>query len=84
MVHSRAALKILAYVQSTQDVGLLYRRNAPVHLVGVTDASFASDPDERRSQGGYLYLLGRLPLFIRGSCRELEKLQDLNRGTIHA
>ena len=46
MVHWRAALKILAYVQSTQDVGLLYRRNAPVHLVGVTDASFAGDPDE--------------------------------------
>ena len=58
MVHWRAALKILAYVQSTQDVGLLYRRNAPIHLVGVTDASFASDPDERRSQGGYLHLLG--------------------------
>ena len=56
--HRRAALKILAYVQSTQDVGLLYRRNAPVHLVGVTDASFAGDPDERHSQGGYLYLLG--------------------------
>ena len=27
-------------------------------MVGVTDASFAGDPDERRSQGGYLYLLG--------------------------
>ena len=58
MVHGRAALKILAYVLSTQDVGLLYRRNAPVHLVGVTDACFVGDPDERRSQGGYLYLLG--------------------------
>ena len=58
MVHWRATLKILAYVQSTHNVGLLYRRNAPVHLVGVTDASFVGDPDERRSQGGYLYLLG--------------------------
>ena len=58
MVHWRAALKILAYVQSTQDAGLLYRRNAPVHLVGVTDASFAGNPDEGRSQGGYLYLVG--------------------------
>ena len=76
MVHWLAALKILAYVQSTQDVGLLYRRNAPVHLVGVTDASFAGDPDET--------LARRLPLFTRGGCRELEKLQDLNRGTIHA
>ena len=58
MVHWWAVLKILAYVQSTQDVGMLYRRNAPVHLVGVTDASFAGDRDERRAQGGYLYLLG--------------------------
>ena len=58
MVHWRASLKIQAYVQSTQDVGLLYRRNTPVHLVGVTDACFAGNPDERRSQGGYLYLLG--------------------------
>ena len=58
MVHWRAALKIVAYVHTTQDVGMLYRRNAPVHLVGVTDAGFAGDPDERRSQGGYLYLLG--------------------------
>ena len=72
MVHWQAALKILAYVRSTQDVGLLYRRNALVHLVGVMDANFAGDLDERRSQG------------YRRGCRELEKLQDLNRGTIHA
>ena len=58
MVHLRAALKIMAYVQSTQDVGLLFRQNAQIHVVGVTDASFVGDPDERRSQGGYLYLLG--------------------------
>ena len=44
MVHWRAALKILAYVHSTQDVGLLYCRNAPVHLVSVMDASFAVNP----------------------------------------
>ena len=57
MAHWRAALQIL-YVQSSPYVGLLFRRNAPTHLVGVTDASFAGDPDERRSLGGYLYLLG--------------------------
>ena len=57
MVQWRAALKILAYVQSTQDAGLLYHSNAPVHLVGVTNASFAGDPDKRRSQGSDFYIL---------------------------
>ena len=27
-------------------------------MAGITDASFVGDPHERRSQGGYLYLLG--------------------------
>ena len=36
----------------------VYHRNALVYLVGVTYASFADDPDERRSQGGDIYLLG--------------------------
>ena len=58
MVHKRAALKIPAYVQSTQDVGLLYRRNTPVHLDDVTNASFASNTNKGRLKGGYLYSLG--------------------------
>ena len=37
MVHWWTALKFLA------NVSLLYRRNAVVHLVGVTDARFAGD-----------------------------------------
>ena len=58
LVHKREALKIWAYVRSTQGVGLIYSRNAPVHVVGGTDANFASNPDERRLQSNYLYLLG--------------------------
>ena len=60
MAHWNAALKILAYVAETPDVGVLYRRSATAKLNGVTDASFAGDPDKRRSQGGYLYLIGEV------------------------
>ena len=59
MEHWNAAPKIVAYVASTLDVGLLYRRNAYVELVGGTVATFVGDPDEPKSQGGYLYLMGR-------------------------
>ena len=58
MDHRNAALKILAYVVSTLDNGLLYRLNASAELVGVTNTSFAGDPNESKSQGGYLYLMG--------------------------
>ena len=49
MEHWNAALKIQTYVAKTLDVGLLYRRIAFAELVDVTDASFAGNPDERRS-----------------------------------
>ena len=62
MEDRNAALKILAYVASTLDVGLLYRRNTSAELVGVTHASFAGESERRRSQGSDLYLMGGIAI----------------------
>ena len=54
---------ILSYLQSTPFFGLVYCKTAPLHGVGVTGASAAGEPDERRSQGSrYLNSL-RVPMW---------------------
>ena len=56
--HWEAAYKVLGYLQQTTDVGLLYTRKGPLQVQGVCHAAFACPIDDRRSQGGYVFLMG--------------------------
>ena len=56
--HWEAACKILGYLRQTVDVGLLYTREAPLQVQGVCDVAFGCHIDDRRSQGGYVFLMG--------------------------
>ena len=49
---------MLGNLQQTADVGLLYTRKGPLQVQGVYDAAFACHIDDRRSQGGYVFLMG--------------------------
>ena len=56
--HWEAACKVLGNLRQMADVGLLYTRKAPLQVQGVCDAGFACHINDRRSQGGYVFLMG--------------------------
>ncbi|KAL5573132.1 hypothetical protein UlMin_022729 [Ulmus minor] len=53
-----AVRRILRYVKSTIDYGLLYKKGEDCKLVGYCDADYAGDHDTRRSTTGYVFKLG--------------------------
>ena len=56
--HLEAIRRILRYVKSTIDYGLLYKKGEDCKLVGYCDADYAGDHDTRRSTTGYVFKLG--------------------------
>jgi ribonuclease HI len=66
MQHYRAAKHLLRYIQGTKDQIITYqsppsstsRSNGPI---GYSDASFAADPDDRKSTSGYVFILANGP-----------------------
>ncbi|SGY45605.1 BQ5605_C001g00307 [Microbotryum silenes-dioicae] len=53
-----AAVKhIFRYLNSTIDLGILYRNSSTTRLMVYSDASFADDPESRRSVGAYASML---------------------------
>ncbi|KAM1753554.1 hypothetical protein ACFX12_006125 [Malus domestica] len=53
-----AGRRILRYVKSTIDYGLLYKKGEDCKLVGYCDTDYVGDHDTRRSTTGYLFKLG--------------------------
>jgi hypothetical protein len=56
--HWAGVKRLLAYLKSKPDYGLLYRRNKLSNLEGFVDAGYKSDPDTGRSQAGYVFTIG--------------------------
>ncbi|CAI7898459.1 unnamed protein product [Closterium sp. NIES-54] len=56
--HHRAATRVLRYLYSTSDMGLLVGRQGPVVLTEHSDASWADDQATQRSSQGYSFSLG--------------------------
>ncbi|KAM1445469.1 hypothetical protein ACFX2I_041498 [Malus domestica] len=56
--HLEAVRRILRYVKSTIDYGLLYKKCEDCKLVGYCDADFIGDHDTRRSTTGYVFRIG--------------------------
>ncbi|KAM2426822.1 hypothetical protein ACFXTH_000984 [Malus domestica] len=53
-----AVRRILRYVKSTIDYGLLYKKGEDCKLIGYCNADFAGDHDTRRSTTGYVFRIG--------------------------
>ncbi|POM68330.1 Integrase catalytic core protein [Phytophthora palmivora] len=53
--HWVAAKRILKYLKTTQDVGLVFNGGIKGELVGYADANWAGDLDTRRSTTGYVF-----------------------------
>ncbi|KAE8688791.1 PLAC8 family protein [Hibiscus syriacus] len=56
--HLEAVRRILRYVKSTIDYGLLYKKGEDCKLVGYFDVDYAGDHDTRRSTTEYVFKLG--------------------------
>jgi len=61
-VHYGHLLRVLRYLRGTADRCLFYDRDSPLQLHAYSDATWASDPVERRSVTGYCILLGSSPI----------------------
>jgi len=51
--HLKTVKRILKYVNSTLDMGLIFKKKATFSLVGFTYVDFGGDLDDRRSTLGY-------------------------------
>ncbi|XP_049410704.1 secreted RxLR effector protein 161-like [Solanum stenotomum] len=56
--HMEVVQRILRYVKSTIDYGLLYKKGEECKLVGYCDSDYARDHDTRRSTTSYVFKLG--------------------------
>jgi hypothetical protein len=59
-VHLTAAKRVLRYLKTTKTAKLLYSHgtNGVTELHGYTDADWAGDSADRKSQGGYTFIMG--------------------------
>lgn len=55
--HWIAAKKVLRYLQRTKSFMLGYGRENELELIGYTNLDLAGDVDERKSTGGYVFML---------------------------
>ncbi|XP_047342762.1 uncharacterized mitochondrial protein AtMg00810-like [Impatiens glandulifera] len=55
--HLEEAKKILKYINTSLDIGLLYEKDAKFVLQGYADADFAGDRDDRMSTSGFCFSL---------------------------
>jgi hypothetical protein len=56
MHHWNDIKNILQYLNGTIDLGLFFRRNQESDLIGYVDAVYLSDPQNGRSQIGFVFL----------------------------
>ncbi|KAH9805863.1 retrovirus-related pol polyprotein from transposon RE1 [Citrus sinensis] len=57
-LHWQACKRVLRYLQSTAHFGLQFFKSGSPSLIAYSDADWGSDPDDRRSVGGYCVYLG--------------------------
>ena len=55
--HWIAAKKVLRYMQRTKEFMLVYGREDCLEIIGYTDSDLAGDLDERKSTGGYIFMM---------------------------
>lgn len=58
MRHWKGIKDIFRYLKGTVDLGLFFRNNQDLTLVGYADAGYLSDPHTGKSQTGFVFLCG--------------------------
>ena len=60
-VHLTAAKHLLRYLKGHLDLAIMYKRGQ-FRMIGYTDASFAADPDNRKSTSGFIFFMSGGPI----------------------
>jgi hypothetical protein len=55
--HATAAKRVLRYLKGTTGKGIIYTPSTKKSFAGYSDSDFAGDSDDRKSTGGYVFLL---------------------------
>jgi Reverse transcriptase (RNA-dependent DNA polymerase)/Integrase core domain/gag-polypeptide of LTR copia-type len=55
--HLRAAKHLMRYIQGTKDFATVFNGDGDTHPIGYSDASYANNPDDRKSYSGYIFFL---------------------------
>ncbi len=74
--HWDAAVRVLRYLVTTVDLGLVYRATASPQLTAYADASFASVVENRRSVGGALFMLAGAAIAWRSKAQTVTALSS--------
>jgi len=77
-IHWIAALKILAYIKSSPEKSLLYKKHEHVRIFGYSDSEYAGDKGDRKSTTGYCTFVGGNLVTWRS------KKQDVSRSSTEA
>src|SRR5438552_11746132 len=63
MTHWKAGLHVLRYLKSTRNYCITYRRSTiPTRVFGYADADYGSDPNDRISYTGYVFMCKGTPI----------------------
>ena len=62
-IHWKKYKRILQYVQGTRNFGVHYAASSPLELVGFSNYDWASDPNDRKSNSGYVFMISNGPIF---------------------
>jgi hypothetical protein len=62
---------IFRYLQGSKDLGLFYRKNQDLNLIGYADAGYLSDPHSGKSQTRYVFLCGGTAISWKSSKQTL-------------
>jgi hypothetical protein len=58
MRHWNGVKDVLRYLQDTPDMGLFYKKNQDLSLIGYVDAGYLCDPRNGKSPAGFMFLYG--------------------------
>jgi hypothetical protein len=60
--HWTGCENVMGYIKGTLDLGITFSRHGNREPIGYSDADWATDKGDRRSIGGYVYVLGNGPI----------------------
>ena len=62
---------ILRYLNGTKDLGLFFKKNHDLNMIGYTDAGYLSDPHNEKSQTRFVFLRGGTTISWKSSKQTL-------------
>jgi len=63
--HENGIKHLLRYLHGTKDMGIFFCNSSKEDLIGFADAGYLSDPQNGRSQTGYVFTYGGTPIYWR-------------------